>query len=302
MSNSDRVLDFIQRFPGRDDDEIASDLAISPRQQVNQICRRLEREGRIRRAPGGAGKIVNYPGGRSPPATVAAGRPRAPRLRSPGAAGDDILKLQELGEDRLRLVQIALRHSLFPNPVTVTAFNGPVFPSIRDQRNRLKIRELDGRKLLLDDNVTPRWALLWTHGFSATHHLKGWTFAHIWSAPKNPDAYTHLANLCMMPEAFGSMSDKQGPLCEYLRYHAWDRYGWHPEQRQPERPEGYETLEWRYLPPIPDPAGFVEARIAALKNQRVEALRRIRHEAARATATNQAASVGRSGQQPAKAT
>lgn len=57
----DRVLAFIGRFPGRDDDEIAAALRISPRQTVNIICRRLEQRGQIRRDKLVGRKIVNFP-------------------------------------------------------------------------------------------------------------------------------------------------------------------------------------------------------------------------------------------------
>jgi hypothetical protein len=59
--NRHRVLDFITRFPGRDDDEIPSALKISPRQTVNQICRKLCQERLVHRTPGGRGKLVNFP-------------------------------------------------------------------------------------------------------------------------------------------------------------------------------------------------------------------------------------------------
>ena len=62
MTNHDRVLDFVLRYPGRDDDEIAAALHISPRQTVNQICRRLANDGRIDRRPAPTGKIANYAG------------------------------------------------------------------------------------------------------------------------------------------------------------------------------------------------------------------------------------------------
>lgn len=58
-----RVLDFINRFPGRDDDEIAAALGISPRQTVNIICRRLVKRGEVRRDKASGRKIVNYPSG-----------------------------------------------------------------------------------------------------------------------------------------------------------------------------------------------------------------------------------------------
>jgi hypothetical protein len=59
MTNTDRVLDFITRFPERDDDEISATLKILPRQQVNQICHRLKKAGQIQRFTGPQGKIVN---------------------------------------------------------------------------------------------------------------------------------------------------------------------------------------------------------------------------------------------------
>ena len=190
-----------------------------------------------------------------------------------------LLELDDLGEDRLPLVRIALRHCLMPNPETVAKFEGAVFPSIRDQKNRLTLGEIDGQPIMLDDNVTARWALLWSHGVTATHHLRGWTFAHVWGEPKNPDAYTRLANLCMMPEYFGSLSDKDGPLCAFLKYHSWDRYRWHPTSAAtPRKPEGYDALEWRYLPSIADPHNFIRGRMNVLDNQRVRMLRQLMPE------------------------
>jgi len=186
---------------------------------------------------------------------------------------ENVFTLTELGDDRLSLARIVLRHCLLPDPATVRLFDGAIFPSIRDQKNRLTLGQVDGQVVLLDDNVTPRWALLWAHGVSATHHLKGWTFAHVWGASKDPGAYTHLANLCMMPEFFGSLSDKQGPLCAFLRYHAWQCYGWSYGGQDVVEPDGYKTLEWRYIPPIANPRDYILRRLGDLNNQRVHLLR-----------------------------
>lgn len=60
MNHRERVLDFIEKFPGRDDDEIATVLEISPRQSVNLVCRVLCRDGLIRRERGPRGKLVNF--------------------------------------------------------------------------------------------------------------------------------------------------------------------------------------------------------------------------------------------------
>lgn len=127
---------------------------------------------------------------------------------------------------------------------------------------------------MLDDNVTPRWALFWAHGMPQTGHPRGWTIAHVWKAAKDPAAYTHLANLCLMPECLGSLSDKDGPLCRFLEYHAWRVYGWRPEIAPvPEKPAGYDKIGWTYFKPYPDPTGFIHERMLTLDNQRVLALR-----------------------------
>lgn len=59
-TNTDRVLETLRlSAQPLDDDEIANRARIQPRQQVNQICRRLQAEGRVDRHPGPNGKIVN---------------------------------------------------------------------------------------------------------------------------------------------------------------------------------------------------------------------------------------------------
>ena len=61
-TNTDRVLATLTRsLGGLDDDELARHAGISPRQQVNQICRALASSGRIKREIGPRGKIINKP-------------------------------------------------------------------------------------------------------------------------------------------------------------------------------------------------------------------------------------------------
>ena len=61
MKNRELILDFVQRFPGRDDDEISAALKIRPRQTVNMECRQLAYLNQIERKVGQRGKICNYP-------------------------------------------------------------------------------------------------------------------------------------------------------------------------------------------------------------------------------------------------
>lgn len=59
MTNEDRILDAIRRFPDRDDDELSAITGVKPRQQVNQICHALAKRGLIQRIDRPGYKIVN---------------------------------------------------------------------------------------------------------------------------------------------------------------------------------------------------------------------------------------------------
>ena len=59
QTNEGRIVALLRLRLGLDDDEISQSTGIRPRQQVNQICRRLERRGVLMRTAGPHGKIVN---------------------------------------------------------------------------------------------------------------------------------------------------------------------------------------------------------------------------------------------------
>jgi len=186
----------------------------------------------------------------------------------------NLSELPELGEDAFKLVQLVSQHCYLPHPETVAEIEGAIFPSIRDQKNRISVSNVDGQEIFLDDNTTPRWSLLWSHGYSTTAHPRGWTFAHIWASVKDPSSYTHLANLAMLPEYFGSLSDKDGPLTHYLKYHAYSIYDWKPDgERTPEKPASFDEIEWNYLEKVSDPMDFIVSRMKQLNNERVRLLR-----------------------------
>lgn len=54
-----QVINFITKFPDRDDDEITAALKFPQRQTVNIICRKLMAEGLLDRVVGVRGKLVN---------------------------------------------------------------------------------------------------------------------------------------------------------------------------------------------------------------------------------------------------
>jgi len=58
-SNTGKLIETLRRWPGLDDDQLSRQSGIRPRQTVNQICRRLEATGQLRRTTGSDGKIIN---------------------------------------------------------------------------------------------------------------------------------------------------------------------------------------------------------------------------------------------------
>lgn len=64
-TNTERILDAIARAEGASDSELRVATGVEPHQQVNQICRGLERRGVIERRPRADGRIGNFLAGQS---------------------------------------------------------------------------------------------------------------------------------------------------------------------------------------------------------------------------------------------
>jgi len=261
-----QILEIVARNPGQTDRELAERLRGpgSPQQAINQEARLLAGRKQLIRQKRPDGLIGNYPGDADPTSLEFIARRRRSIAVPPLP---DFSHADELIAAVSSYVRLA-------HPNVVSAFDGAVFPSIRDQKNRITLSTAGDRRVLLDDNTTPRWAMLWSHGYPTTSHPTGWTFAHVWARPKDRQCYTHLANLAMMPEYLASLTDKDGPLGAYLRYHSWIRYGWKPlEEDEPEKPDGYDAISWCYLREEGDPIGFVKSRVEELDNERCKLLR-----------------------------
>lgn len=189
--------------------------------------------------------------------------------------------LPDFGQYTLPLVQIVAETSLLPSRKAVASINGPVFRTIRgkiDQRGNLFDDHLGQGPGMYDDNTSPRWALLWAHGFVEMAHMSGWTFAHIWPLSKDIQAYTNLANLAMLPECLSSLTDKNGPATPYLRYHAFDEYGWNPTDTELIKPNDYDEIEWHYFEDVDDPKIHIQQGLNKSREKRVQLLRSLWHQ------------------------
>jgi hypothetical protein len=110
MSNTDIVLAAIRGSQGLTDSEIVQRTGVTPHQQVNQICRRLAREGRILREIGPNGQLVN----RASPSALngkttdldarPANRPQAPPPQAPSATRATLSELEQLDLNQTLLV------------------------------------------------------------------------------------------------------------------------------------------------------------------------------------------------------
>jgi hypothetical protein len=169
-------------------------------------------------------------------------------------------------EDAVQIVKIVAPAVLLPHPDVVSQFDGPVWPVVRNGKKRYTHNE--ERTLVYDDNMLARWALLWSHGIVQTGFPSGWTVAHVWADPKESTSFTNLANLALMPEYFGSLSDKNGPLAVFLRWHSSAVYGWQPKDAGgrslplPKAPQGFDEISWHYFEPIHESKDVVSAVLA----------------------------------------
>jgi hypothetical protein len=111
------------------------------------------------------------------------------------------------------LARMVARTSWLPHPETVRALNRAAFPTSRARKlhPRFSLISEDGETVgMYDDNATPSWTALWAHGIIGGNR-NGWGFGHVWPASDYINRYTHLANLAMIPECFGSLTHKEGP-------------------------------------------------------------------------------------------
>ena len=172
------------------------------------------------------------------------------------------------------LAQMVAKTSWLPHPDTVRALGGAVFPTVRARKGFPRCSHVteNGQPIgMFDDNATPSWALLWSHNIHGRQ--QGWTVAHVWAETDCIQSFTHMANLALIPECFGTLTDKTGPLTTFLRWHAWRVYQWKPAQHAaPTKPDGYDSIAWRYFENVPVPKAIILQRLKKRNNQRTRVL------------------------------
>lgn len=133
MTNRELILSTIRTNPGLTDAEIRALTGVDPHQQVNTICRGLEREGLIRRSPGPRGRIVNTP------------------VRPAGVAEDDEPHRAGGSEQRRQVATSRPERSV---AAAVTVDRGAGTPPIPNATDALVLFACSGRKAVGGDQET----------------------------------------------------------------------------------------------------------------------------------------------------
>ena len=184
--------------------------------------------------------------------------------------GFEALRALIAGSKYKSLEQAMASLALFSHPETVRQTGGrSIFRTIRSLRTPGVYGEENGQRVMLDDNKSASDAFKWVHGI--TSRLKDVQFNHIYTASKDVEAYTSLANICMTPAFIAKLTDNTSPTTgALLKYRSYDLYGWTPSGIEPpNKPEGYDELDWApTLPAIPDVKAVLEARMASRPKDR----------------------------------
>ena len=161
-------------------------------------------------------------------------------------------------------LQAVAAHTIFLDPMTVAQTRGePLFPVIRNPNRRGEFVEVDGRRLMFDDNTTPTLALLW-----AARRKKGpdVQYNHVFGDPRNESTYTALWNLCITPAFLAKTTDGSNhpEVLAALRYRVVDLYAqWPAGEECPVEPKSYRDLTWATSPPaVTDLEGELRVRLA----------------------------------------
>jgi hypothetical protein len=184
-------------------------------------------------------------------------------------SGDELLESLLVGCAGYHSVVAAVaRHTWFLHPDTVRQTNGsPLFATIRyrpKERERPgDERNIDGRRVLLDDNWSPIHAFDWAARRST--RSCGAHVNHIWKKSHGPSAYTALWNLRVTPAFLANATDSSDEVIAALRFRSYNLYRVLPPwlEQAPERPPGYDRLGWADPhPPTPDLRDELYRRLA----------------------------------------
>ena len=137
----------------------------------------------------------------------ATGRPRPRSSSGPDGAAQLAVVLKQAGYPTT--LHAVAAHTSMLDPAVVAQTQGQaVFASVRrDVRSGERVGsfgDVDGVRVMLDDNLSPTVAFLWAAGHSRGVDMQ---YNHIWTASRDRAAYTALWNLCATPAFLAKTTD-----------------------------------------------------------------------------------------------
>lgn len=158
-----------------------------------------------------------------------------------------------IAESPYRSLQQAVASlAMFSHPETVAQTYGrALFRIVRGsipQRGQI-VPLNDGKSVVLDDNTGPTDTFIWANRIRRGTYADV-QFCHIWQHSGDPEAYTNLANICMLPAFLAKLSDTHPAITSLLRQRAIELYGWQPRIESQDTAGVARDLEWAPCLPV----------------------------------------------------
>ena len=116
----------------------------------------------------------------------------------------------------------------------------------------------NGKTVYIDDNTQINTKFKKITGMK---NCEKYMTCHIWEDSKEPEVFSAVANVTLLPAVIGGLSDHCDEVKQLLQYRAYELYEWKPVTREiPIKPQYYDELVWQY-PKDVDPAAL--HRVAA---------------------------------------
>jgi len=135
--------------------------------------------------------------------------------------------------------------ALFTNPKSIEKTQGKnIFKIIRSMAKRGNSEDINGLRVLFDDNTAPTDTFLWANGIKRKEYVDV-TFCHILAQSDNVELYTSLANICMIPTFLAKLTDTDASIKAFLSYRAYKLYGsFLHNSSSLTKPKLYDELTW----------------------------------------------------------
>ena len=80
---------------------------------------------------------------------------------------------------------------------------------------------------------------------SKINYFSGFEACHIYDSVKDPNYYTSVMNIVLVPRAFAGLTDYYPYVKDVLKYRVYDLFGFYVGSTPPKQPKNYQKIKWR---------------------------------------------------------